>query len=41
MIVESKNYSRTVPRDEVDKFERDMEHSRASLGVMLSLGHTI
>ena len=40
-MVESKNYSRTVPRDEVDKFERDLQQSRASIGIMVSLGHSI
>ncbi len=41
MVVESKNYSRTVPKDEVDKFERDLEQSRANIGIMISLGHSI
>lgn len=40
-MIESKNYSKTVPKDEVDKFERDLDYCRASIGLMISLEQSI
>ncbi len=40
-MIESKNYSKTVPRDEIDKFERDLDSCHASIGLMISQGQPI
>jgi hypothetical protein len=41
VLIEVKNYSRTGPRDEIDKFERDTDSCRAAIGLMVSLDQSI